>query len=538
MTEVEAKFLVERSVQLSQLIDAFRSSQLELTPVSNIDIVDRYFDTPGWKLLQRGWTFRWRDASGKRQLALKSIGTTHGAVHRREELEQEVQAFPVKGECLPTGPVAEQLAKLRQEKLRELFRVDNQRELFHVRTSEGALVEVALDHAKVTLSASAANCAPKPIEFAELELELKDGAEDALQRLAAKLPQRLDLLPARLSKFERSLRPLGLRPPIRLSTETLRPGESTFLRKLRQCPLRKKDPVVNLAYNSLQNQFETMLAEEPIAWEGLDMEGVHQMRVAIRRIRAALQAFKLVLESNSRSEFRREFKWLAGVLGSVRDLDVYQDNFRCYMDEIPGEDALCLNVYRQHLIDQWKTARKKMVECLSGERYRKLKSSFAEFLQRGPSKDATTIRQVRIRDAAARLIGKQYQVVLRVGRSITADSPSAELHALRIDCKRLRYLFEFFRATYGKSLIPFIKPLKSLQDVLGELHDADFAVTQLRQYADRVPMQDENRGQLLALGQLIAGQRGHAKDRRIRFYKVWKRFDRRCARKRILQVLR
>jgi len=179
-----------------------------------------------------------------------------------------------------------------------------------------------------------------------------------------------------------------------------------------------------------------------------------------------------------------------------------------------------------------------MLDCLSGERYRTLKSSFTEFFQRGPSADAImTAGAVTIRDAAARLIGKQYKRVLRDGRSISRESPDAELHALRIDGKRLRYLFEFFREIYGKSLNPFITPLKALQDVLGELQDARVATEQLRQHADRVPMQVENRGQLLLLGQLIASQRHQAADRRVRFHKVWKHFDRRGARKRILAVL-
>ena len=146
MTEVEAKFLIERSARPQQLIDALQSCQLELKQVSDVDVVDRYFDTPSWELLQRGWTYRWRDASGKRQIALKSTGTTSGVVRRREEVEQDVSAFPTNGDRIPPGPVAEQLATVRQDDLRELFRIENHRRLFHVRTSEGTLIEVALDH--------------------------------------------------------------------------------------------------------------------------------------------------------------------------------------------------------------------------------------------------------------------------------------------------------------------------------------------------------------------------------------------------------
>jgi len=280
--------------------------------------------------------------------------------------------------------VAGHLGKVWQDKLRELFRVDNHRELFHVRTSEGALIEVALDHATVTCTSPVGKLAAGTMEFAELELKLKEGSEEALRHLAEMMQQRLNLLPARLSKFERSLRPLGLRPPKTLNAEVRRLEECAFLRELRKRPLRKKDPTVRLAYRCLLEQFEAMLSEEANAWEGLDVEGVHQMRVATRRIRAALRAFKSVLESDSRNdssskfvadaasvrqqipvmvctdagsvahergnlellnEFNREFKWLARVLGNVRDLDVYQDNLRRYADEIPVEEAPCLDDY-------------------------------------------------------------------------------------------------------------------------------------------------------------------------------------------------
>jgi CHAD domain-containing protein/adenylate cyclase class IV len=476
MTEVEAKFLIEWSAQSQQLIDAMQSCEFELQPVGSVDVVDRYFDTPGWKLLRSGWTYRWRDTSGKRQLTLKSIGTADGTVHRREEVEQEVSAFPAHGDRVPAGPVAECLATVRQDKLRELFRVHNHRQLFHVRTSAGALIEVALDHVTATSSESFGNLASGAMEFAELELELKEGSEDALQHLAETMQQRLNLLPARLSKFQRSLRPLGLRPPRALRTAAHGLAESAFLRQLRKWPLGKKDGVIELAYRCLLDQFEALLSEEPSAWEGLDAEGVHQMRVATRRIRAALRAFKSVFESASRNEFNREFKWLARVLGSVRDLDIHQDNLRRYTGEISVEQAACLDDYQQHLAKQWQAARNELLDCLSSARYRTLKSSFTEFLQRGPSAGAlTVVALATIRDDAVRLIGKQYKSVLRHGRSITQESPHEELHALRIDCKRLRYLFEFFRDIYGTSLTPFIKRLKTLQDVLGEFQDAQVA---------------------------------------------------------------
>ena len=122
--------------------------------------------------------------------------------------------------------------------------------------------------------------------------------------------------------------------------------------------LSPADPAIQLAYQCLQERFEEMLAEEPKAWEGLDPEGVHQMRVATRRLRAAFRAFKDVLPAKPILAYNREFRRAAAVLGEVRDLDVYQDNLKHYAAEIPAGDAAHLNDYQQHLTEQRRNARK------------------------------------------------------------------------------------------------------------------------------------------------------------------------------------
>ena len=311
------------------------------------------------------------------------------------------------------------------------------------------------------------------------------------------------------------------------------------MRNSRKSHLKKKDTTIRLAYHCLSEQFEVMLVQEPIAKEGREPEGVHQMRVATRRIRAAIWVFKSVIPTESKTKLKREFKWLARVLGNVRDLDVYQEDLRRYLAEFPIQDARYVEDYQNQVATQWQEARKNLLDCLSDARYLRLKSEFATFLMGGPFANADpTKEQPIIRDTAGRLVDKHYKRVLRHGRSITPESPDTDLHALRIDCKRLRYLFEFFHPIYGGSLDPFIKPLKKLQNVLGKLQDARVEIEHVLQYADHVPMCDKNRRQLLALGQLIAAQRRCASGRRAQFHNVWKRFDRRGARKKLQDILK
>ena len=115
--------------------------------------------------------------------------------------------------------------------------------------------------------------------------------------------------------------------------------------------------------------------------------------------------------------------------------------------------------------------------------------------------------------------------MLRRGRAITPASKDESLHALRIRCKQLRYLLEFFRPAYGGLLKAETRRLKKLQEVLGEFQDACVAGRFLRRYAEDLPMRGSNRGQLIALGQLIGGQERQAAMRRADFAQAWDGFD-------------
>jgi len=533
--EIEAKFLVEDPADVPDVIDIVRPHQVQ--SVRAVDIVDRYWDTPDWRLFEAGWAYRWREASGKRKLTLKSIGLSGDVTHTRHEVEQAVAAFPDNGRMVPHGPVAQQLNSVRPGDLRELFRVHNTRRLFTIRTDQGALIEVALDQATITAAGQVGKLAPGRMAFVEIEMELKEGPAESLRHLAQAVAQRPGLLASRLSKFERGLQTIGLWPG--------RPGgtaealvDSPFIRELRGQALGPAAPAIRLVYRCLLERFETMLAEEPKAWEGLDVEGVHQMRVATRRLRAAFRAFKEFLPQRARVSFDREFKWVAGILGLVRDLDVYQQNLQHYAEEIPPEDAERLGDYRRHLAGQWRRARTRLVACLTSRRYARLKARFGRLLERGPSRAAVrALGALTIGGAARRLIARRYKRVCRAGRAIGPGCPDAALHKLRIQCKRLRYLFEFFRPIYGGALAPYIKRLKRLQDCLGDFQDAVVATQQLRQYADTVPMRARNRQQLIVLGQLISGQRRQAAAKRADFAKAWKRFDRKGGRRKISVAL-
>lgn len=538
MPEIEAKFLTEAPAQVSRLLAGLEAYHLELRPLPALEVVDRYLDTPNWSIFRAGWAYRWREQSGTRTIGLKSLGMDGGAVQTREEIEQDVDKFPTNGRRWSGLTVPRSLKSIKCKHVHELFAVRNHRRRYELRSGNGTVIELVIDHARIVRGDfkshdRASDC----LEFDELELELKAGPETALRELADRLQQQFNLLPARMSKFERGLYSSGQIPP-RASQQPLRKlNPNKTIQQLKDRRPTAKDPLTHLACRSLLIAFEQMLVQEPHAWEGLDKGGVHQMRVAIRRIRAALRAFKRVLPDTDRRTFNREFKWLARELGSVRDLDVNLVNFADYASSVRADDLVALEAYQTHLETLHRRARGNLVTCLSSSRYRHLVNSFINFLTRVQAPPVHIGRSVTVAASARRLLGRHYKTVIRDGRNIHSETPELALHQLRIECKRLRYLFEFFRPAYGKDFTPHVKRLKQLQDVLGELHDANVAEHQLRTYAEHVPMEPEHRNQLIVLGQLIHSQRAVASARRAAFHKVWRQFDIVAGRKQLINTI-
>ena len=530
MPEIEAKFLVQDPQYIGQLLAVLRELGYGVEPHANQTIVDRYFDTPDWTIFRAGWGYRLRDSNGKQTLALKGLGLRDSAIQVREEIEQRLLVSHNRLSALPSGPVQNRLAGLLgTRKVRELFVVRNQRSVYMLSSPDeppSTVIELAIDQVQISGDPHA-KLAPGVLNFGEIELELKRGSQEPLVQLAGLLPKKVDILPARLNKFQRGLQTTGLSAP----TETTTP----------QHPLSPTDPLIQLAYYHLAQQARILRLQQPRAWEGLEPEGVHQMRVAMRHIRAALRVFREVLPARTVVGLNAEFRWAARVLGEVRDLDVYRENLTHYMEAIPADDAAHLALYERHLAEEWQHSRRRLIKTFSSRRYIRLMERFKRFVQRGPS--AVALRQfgaIRICDAAAPAVDRNLRQLLKRGRAIEPDSPAELLHALRIRGKRLRYLLEFLREVYKAFGDPLKKPIdaiKQLQDVLGNHQDACVASERLRDYAQAVPLRKTDRRLLLALGQLISSQDQHAAAEHHRFGKVWRRFEKTVSRKRLAIVL-
>lgn len=245
-----------------------------------------------------------------------------------------------------------------------------------------------------------------------------------------------------------------------------------------------EDPMAEAGRKALFFHFERMLYNEPISRRGEDIEGVHDMRVATRRMRSALRLFGPFFDEKAIDPFRKELRLIADALGAVRDLDVFKEKAEHFMAAHPEADLT-------PLLDGWEQryakARRKLIATLDKGRFDRFVKRFHEFLTTPGAGALPTetgnVAAFQVRHVAPRLIYEHYEQV-RAYEAVTDNAPIATLHALRIDFKRLRYTLEFFEEVLGSEARQVINEIKIMQDHLGDLNDADVAETMLHEFVD------------------------------------------------------
>jgi CHAD domain-containing protein len=230
---------------------------------------------------------------------------------------------------------------------------------------------------------------------------------------------------------------------------------------------------------------DAMLVNEKGARLDLDSEFLHDFRVAVRRTRAALAQLKGVIPPEMRNRFRPEFSWLGSLTGPSRDLDVYLLKMPDYRNSVPQSARDHLEPLTDFLVAKKAAERERLIEALDSERYRKLMTDWRAVLHvESDSASDASAAGTPIKAAASKRIWKIYRRVLKMGAREGGSVEVEVLHRLRIECKKLRYMMEFFRTLYEpKELQGLIKILRRLQDNLGDFNDCEVQQVQLREFA-------------------------------------------------------
>jgi CHAD domain-containing protein/transposase-like protein len=232
--------------------------------------------------------------------------------------------------------------------------------------------------------------------------------------------------------------------------------------------------------------FERMLYHEPGTRLGEDIEELHDMRVASRRMRSAFRVFSRYFDADVLRPFLKGLRRTGRALGRVRDLDVFLEKAQRYRATQVGAGSSHLPPHLYEDLDplfaEWQrqreAAREQMLACLDGKRYQRFVQEFGQFLNTEGAgallPPAARPSPQQVYQAAPILIYERFNVV-RGYDPVIGDAPLETFHALRTDCKRLRYTMEFFREVLGPEAKEVIREVVILQDHLGNLNDADVA---------------------------------------------------------------
>jgi CHAD domain-containing protein len=232
-----------------------------------------------------------------------------------------------------------------------------------------------------------------------------------------------------------------------------------------------RDPIWRLRV-VLERQYAEVLRHDPGVRLDLDSEDVHRVRVAVRRARAVLRAARPLLDTEWSEPLRAELKWLGGLLGPRRDLDVLIERLRREITDLEAPEREAAGQLIDLLREEREQAQAVAVEALSSGRYYRLLDEL-ESAARGP--------RVRRSDIPlARLAGHEFKRLRKRARRLNWASTDAELHRTRILCKRARYATEFAEPDLGKRARRVAARAAILQDVLGEHQDAIVAEAQRR----------------------------------------------------------
>jgi inorganic triphosphatase YgiF len=424
-------------------------------------LVSIYYDTRRLALRKHAVTLRLRKHGvGWVQTVKHNPDSRVGLTTRPEWEASYANGFDFAG--VDDDPVRHLLEKPRvAQGLTALFETSFRRIVWQLHPTPASTVLVMLDRGWI-----AANGRRAPIS--EIEIELVKGSPTLLYQIASELAARVPLTPELVSKPERGYRLAGdVRPAPARATEVAIEADAHPLTAFRAIAL---------------NCLEHLQRNHAGALVGADPEYIHQMRVATRRLRAAMRMFAPVLPADFAERLVPPLRELMATLGRTRDLDVLLAEIVGPVNAALADDPRILAL-AGILTDKVYATRTETVAFLARPDYGRLLllassllhgktfSEPARVATAPAADDAADAVPPTLLDFARRRLRKLQRRTHHLAELARIDEP-ASLHALRIAIKRLRYALEFFGPLMPKrSFVTAAKQLAALQDKLGQLND-------------------------------------------------------------------
>jgi CHAD domain-containing protein len=458
------------------LFDSYRFSE-----DSPLKVKQTYYDSFDWRVWQAGGEVAhekgehdrlcWVNRKTLQQLACQPIESAPG--------------FP---QDLPQGQVRELLLPvLEMRVLLPMVQVTQQRYTLRILDEEQKTV------VRVIFQKNQFNALKGRLKGdlnGRIVLQPLKGYEDEFQKLKEQLAS-FKLRPSLQSLYEDALVGIGRKP-----------GDYSSKLNFRLDP---DAPAQVTTRQIMLSLLDTLEANVDGAKANLDSEFLHDLRVATRRTRSAMSQIKGVFDPDQLEPFKQAFGWIGQITGETRDLDVYLLKFQDYRASLPKALQDDLNPFHTFLLQHHQQAQSELVKKINSPHFRKALKNWRSWLQSPAEQDDQAPYAMRpTAKLADKRIGKLYERVLKDGQDIGQDTPAERLHDLRKDCKKLRYLMEFFQSLYPKPVIrELIKALKVILDNLGEFQDLEVQAHSLEHFGEQMLKEGAPASALMAMGILV-----------------------------------
>lgn len=424
-------------------------------------IVSTYFDTEDRRMRRRGLTLRVRQKNGKRVQTIKSEGSSTSGMFARQEWTTPLEGKKPDLKAIMSAAVRNRMGLILPQELSALFKTDVKRTTVIVdhATAQGhtAKIELAFDLGKIVTTGTPKKKS-KTAKISEVELELVEGETSAILDLAKVLAATAPTVLNVSSKVSRGFELCSDSYPKAATAEKVQLNKTLSI----------EDSMALILRQSLGQ----LLANRAAADCGKDIEGVHQARIAIRRIYSALSLYKEYLSGPGLAHIKKEIRWLIDALGEARDLDVFLDEVLPVVladrPDDPDIAAVEAEAYKART-----AAYRKVRAALNSRRYTKAMLTLASWIEerKWRAKTSTERLDAPLIDIAGQLIGKRHRKVLKLGKSFETLS-TEQRHEVRIALKKVRYAAEFFVGLYPSMRArPFITAMRHLQNTLGASND-------------------------------------------------------------------
>ena len=431
-----------------------------------VSLVSVYFDTDKLKLRQKGLSLRVRRIGRHHVQTIKQENSGNVTLFARGQWEHNVHGKQPDLDAARGTALAPLLNKTLRRALKPVFETHVNRKIFQIRTGESE-IELSIDKGKI-------EAGRKSLPLCEVELELKQGQAADLFKLA---------------------KVLAHEAPVQLAVKSKADRGYALLTAEKATPVKAR-PVALAAASNVQDAFQIiarvalhqLVANQSLMLAG-NAEALHQMRVALRRLRTAISLFSDMLTDPQTEALKSELKWITAELGPAREFQVFLKRVGPVTDG--GRGDLGLARVSQELRQKREDALAHARAAVESPRFRDLAIETAAWIKTGNwtrNLETGTLRQRPFAAVAAEQLHRGCKKLLKRAKRLDTLDPH-QRHRLRIQAKKLRYAAEFFAPAFPgkKSMLRrkgFVTSLKQLQDTLGELNDIAVNEKLLKQLGD------------------------------------------------------